>query len=74
MLVTRTTALTTMTAPVWRVCSAFCRKPWGPSPNRGHEATRSAGCARALFAVPPIRAQKLRLDHVEDVCDRGIRR
>jgi hypothetical protein len=32
-----------------------------------------AFAASALFAVPPIRAQKLRLDHVEDVSDRGIR-
>ena len=33
-----------------------------------------AFAAPALFAVPPIRAQKLRLDHIKNVSERAIRR
>jgi hypothetical protein len=35
---------------------------------------QARGSLRALLGVPPIRAQKFRLDHIEDVGERGIRR
>jgi hypothetical protein len=32
------------------------------------------GGSPALLGVPPIRAQKFRLDHIEDIGDQGVRR
>jgi len=73
ILVTRTTALTHHDGSGLARLLGIAPRPWGANSKAARH--RPARLFKpALFAVPPIRAQKFRLDHVEDVCDRGIRR